>query len=64
MESRPQLQIPYQLRQIVAPSVRLIVHRALKEIGNMEDEKIDNRRKLGELQIEAYKKDQDMELYK
>jgi len=30
----------------------------------MEDEKIDNRRKLGELQIEAYKKDQDMELYK
>lgn len=35
-ENRVRPKIPYHLRQIVAPSVRLILHKALKQIDRIE----------------------------
>lgn len=55
--------IPYHLKEIVAPSVRLILHRALLEIGNIESRRAEQKQKLRDLEQYQAKLDKNIVHY-
>ena len=56
--------IPHRLREIVAPSMRLIMKGVMKGIDEIEARKADNALRIADLETKKFKLERDIGIYK